>query len=106
MLPVPPSANLYWRICYGRIVRTDEADDYRDLVWALLGRYSVLKVPVKVTVRWYRARKSGDLDNRLKVLFDALQGAAYVNDRLITEIHAYRFEDKENPRMEVEVEAV
>jgi Holliday junction resolvase RusA-like endonuclease len=37
---------------------------------------------------------------------DNLQGIAYVNDRQIVEIHARRFDDKANPRVEVIIEEV
>jgi Holliday junction resolvase RusA-like endonuclease len=32
-----------------------------------------------------------------------MQGIAYIDDNQITEMHAYRFEDKGNPRVEVEI---
>jgi Holliday junction resolvase RusA-like endonuclease len=58
---------------------------------------------VAITWRWFRARKSGDLDNRSKPLKDALQGIAYHNDSQVVEEHAYRHEDKRDPRVEVTV---
>ena len=102
-LPVPPSANRYWRHAKGRTYRSAAANAYRKLVQTVSG-CRVATTPCSVTVVWYRAAKRGDLDNRLKVLFDALQGVAYTNDSLIVEIHAYRREDKSHPRMEVTVE--
>ena len=64
-----------------------------------------LAIPLSVSIRWYRGRKSGDLDGRLKVLLDAMQGSVYENDSQIVELHAFRSEDKLNPRMEVHVDA-
>jgi Holliday junction resolvase RusA-like endonuclease len=58
--------------------------------------------PVMLKLAFYRPRKSGDLDGRLKVLLDALQGVLYLDDKQVEEIHAYRFDDKKNPRAEVE----
>ena len=59
--------------------------------------------PVAVTLQWYRGRHAGDLDNRIKCALDALQGAAYANDNQVTELHAYRHDDKGKGRMEVVV---
>ena len=59
--------------------------------------------PCAVTIHWYRSRKSGDLDNRLKILLDALQGIAYQSDAQITELHAYRADAKANPRCEITI---
>lgn len=101
---MPPSANRYWRRGgNGNLYVSDEAQAYKDEVaWELRGERP-LEGDVAVTVKVFRARKSGDLDNRLKVLIDSLQGIAYVSDAQIVEIHAYRFEDKKRPRVEVEV---
>lgn len=59
---------------------------------------------VSVSVSIYRPRKRGDTDNTLKVLLDALSGMAYADDSQVTEIHAFRFDDKANPRVEVRIE--
>jgi Holliday junction resolvase RusA-like endonuclease len=106
VLPVPPSGNRYWRIWRGRAVRTKEAEGFKMHVWATLRCQGVKPQPgpVAVTVRWFRARKLGDLDNRLKVLLDAMQNTFYSSDAQIVELHAYRHEDPKNPRVEVTVE--
>lgn len=59
---------------------------------------------VVVTIYVYRARKTGDLDNFQKLLLDALNGIAYNDDRQIVELHAYRCDDKDDPRVEVIIE--
>ena len=110
-LPVPPSANRYWRTVHGRPVKSREARAYRGLVWTAVAQQAraraviVGDAPVCVTARWYRGRKSGDLDNRLKVLLDALKGLAYRDDKQVVELHAYRGEDRRHPRVEVTIEA-
>jgi Holliday junction resolvase RusA-like endonuclease len=43
------------------------------------------------------------LDNRLKVLLDALNGIAYNDDADIVELHAYRLDDKHDPRVELKI---
>ena len=115
-LPVPPSANLYWRDRVQRLgdgrhivqrYKTGEARQYQVLVsqTALAAGYRPVKLPQPVVIRvtWFREAKRGDLDNRLKVLLDAIQGTVYENDSQVVEIHAYREEDKARPRVELEV---
>lgn len=109
-LPPPPSANRYWRIFHNRAVLSEEARAYREIVArAYSERYGDLTPwpvgPVSVTLHWFRARRSGDLDNRIKVLLDALQGLAYLDDKQVVELHAYRHDDKANPHAEVTVVA-
>lgn len=59
---------------------------------------------VTVHLEWYRGRRSGDLDKRIGICLDALQGFAYMNDAQIVGLTAYRYEDKANPRLLVRVE--
>jgi crossover junction endodeoxyribonuclease RusA len=104
-LPMPPSANRYWRSCRGRVFVSAEAKAYKALA-AQMARDAGMKPlvgDVVFTVKVYRPQKSGDLGNRLKVLEDALEGVAYLNDKQITEQHAYRFDDRSNPRVEVTI---
>ena len=103
-LPCPPSANRYWRIFGGRAVLSKEARLFKKKVAVLLhAKVKRLDGPVSVTVSWYRARKSGDLDNILKATLDSLKMIAFRDDKQVTAIHAYRFDDKANPRIEVSV---
>lgn len=60
---------------------------------------------VVATIRLYRPQKSGDLQGRFKAVFDGLNGIAYIDDRQVVRIVADRFDDKENPRVEIEIEA-
>ena len=69
IFPLPPSANVYWRVWRGRVVVSDEARAYKTTL-AMLAKCDGAKPltgPVAVTVRVFRERK-GDRDNRLKVL--------------------------------------
>jgi Holliday junction resolvase RusA-like endonuclease len=45
---------------------------------------------VRVSIDWHRQRRSGDLDKRVGILLDALQGVAYVKDAQVAELHAWR----------------
>ena len=107
-LPLPVSANRYWRNYRGRTVVSAEAKDYKMAVCLQAQHRGVRPFagPVAVYLRVYRARKSGDLDNSIKVLLDALCGVAYADDKQIVELHSWRFDDPRNPRVEVEVRQV
>lgn len=103
-LEVPPSANRWWRNVGGRVVLSKDARLYKQaaaLSALAQGVRTPLTGPVALSIAWYRARKSGDLDKRLGVLLDALQGVAYLNDGQIVELHATRHDDPSHPRVEV-----
>lgn len=106
VLPYPPSANRYWRTFRNRTVVSDEARKYKALVKVELSKWPLLAGPVALIAHLYRPQRSGDLDNRLKVLGDALNGVAWSDDSQVVEIHAYRHDDKARPRVEVEVRAL
>lgn len=104
-LPEPPSANRWWRNYRGRMVLSPAARKYKDNLAQLKG-LAVTEGPVSVGLWWYRGRKSGDLDKRIGVILDALQGILYVNDAQIVELVARRYEDPKNPRIVVQVDPV
>ena len=59
----------------------------------------------KLTVDVFNQSDRNDLDNSFKVLLDCLQSCRAIrNDRLCAEIHARKFIDKENPRVEFSIE--
>ena len=106
VLPEPPSLNVYWRKFRNRMVLSAEGRAYKEAVWIEGKRRQLrpLRGPIAVTVRWYRARKAGDLDNRLKCIFDALEDVAFTNDNQVTEIHATRHDtDPKHPRVEISI---
>lgn len=107
VLPEPPSANRYWRVFRNRAVKTDAARAYCDrAVWLRMAG-APFSESVAVTIHWYRSRRSGDLDNRAKVVLDALQGVAFVRDSQVTELHMFRHDDKEKKgRVEVVVRGI
>jgi crossover junction endodeoxyribonuclease RusA len=106
-LPEPPSANRWWRKFQNRMVLSAEARAYKTRVAVMLhAKAQPLTGPVALTLTWYRGRKAGDLDKRVGVLLDGLQGVLYANDAQIVALHAYRFDDKKNPRVEVTVTEV
>lgn len=59
---------------------------------------------LRVTARLFYASERPDLDP--SVLWDALQGKIYTNDRQIREMHLFHAVDKANPRAELEFEEI
>lgn len=103
-LPYPPSANRYWRQTSRGVYVSIEAKAYKsEAGWIALssGCSEPLVGEVALSLDVYRPRRSGDLSNRIKVLEDSLNGIAYEDDEQVAEIHARRFYDKLNPRVEV-----
>ncbi len=100
-LPVPPSANRYWRVWKNRIVVTQEARDYKQAVFFKLREFDPLRDDVVVNFTVFRPSKRGDLDNYTKIMFDAMNGLVWLDDIQVVEIHSYRADDKNNPRVEV-----
>lgn len=106
-LPFPPSSNRYWRISKsGKPYVSEDAKAYKESVFYSVPstlRRHLLTCELTVTFKFYRPRKSGDLSNRIKILEDAMQGVIYKDDKQIVELHAWRFDDAMNPRVEVEI---
>ena len=111
-LPEPPSSNRYWRYAIVRkrpvVLLSAEARAYRKAVRegtepCIPWDHFPLMGPVAITLTWYRGRKSGDLDNRIKQVLDALKGIAYGDDAQVAHIWALRKDDKGNARVEVQV---
>lgn len=108
ILPIPVSANRYWRNFRGRMVISAEARAYKEeAAWiAKAAGATLLDGDVSITLRVFRPAKRGDLDNSIKVILDSLQGIVYANDSQIVRIVAERYDDKKNPRVEVEAVAL
>lgn len=107
-LPYPPQANHLYTVARGRKILTQAARDYKEACgWEAKAQGAIqIAGPLKVMVDVYRPRRSGDLDNVLKVLMDSLTGICWQDDSQIVEITARRFDDKYQPRVEVTVAAV
>jgi crossover junction endodeoxyribonuclease RusA len=117
ILPIPPSANRYWRKYCGRMVVSKEAKIYKRLVWLaakqerlpVAAENEEIELPLVVhpPVRKNGStRLSGDLDNRLKVVIDALQGVAYGDDRQVVGISIKRGEPVDGGALAVQWESV
>jgi len=102
-LPEPPSINHYWRVARGIMHLSKDGRRWKNAAHEMARKAGLEKLegPVAVSITWYRKRRSGDLDNRIKVVLDVLRGLAYIDDKQVVELHAWRFDDKENPRVDV-----
>lgn len=105
-LAYPPSSNRYWRTTKaGRMYASEDATKYKEAVEKVCDAEGILPFEgdVSVTMRFFRPARRGDLDNRIKIMLDALQGHAFHSDSQVGILHAVRLEDKTNPRVEVEI---
>lgn len=85
---------------------SEEAKVFKRDVAILASRCQPFIGEVIATYKFYRPQRSGDLSNRIKVLEDAMEGTVFLNDSQIVELHAFKFDDKKNPRVEIEVRPV
>lgn len=106
-LDYPPSANRYWRNFRGRMVVSDEARTYKELAYwtAKEQGANCIDGPVAVSLHIRRPAKRRDIDNHIKVLLDSLQGAAYVDDSQIVELHITMEDSRRNPGVTVIIQA-
>jgi Holliday junction resolvase RusA-like endonuclease len=106
VLPVPPTVNnLYVTGRDGKRHKSKEARDYANRVrdGLALQRITIFKGTVGVRVRVFRGRKVGDIDNFKKALYDSLKGYCWKDDKQIVYEEAFRYDDKQKPRVEVEI---
>ena len=62
-----------------------------------------LEFGVGVKLVWFRGPYRGDLDKRVGIVWDALQGLLYDNDSQIRESSEEVFDVKHNPHIEITV---
>lgn len=106
VLPWPPAVNHMWRRVGHLTILSKEARVFKE---AVRNQFYGQKITptvsdLCVTVRLYRPRRIGDIDGYLKSVFDSLNGILWVDDKQIVELHAFRFDDKNSPRVEIEIE--
>ena len=92
-----------------RLIKKPKALQYEEIaLWQLktqLASHETFQDPVRMTITVWYINKRPDLD--VSLIQDILEKAGvYKNDRLVHEIHAYKKFDKENPRLEVEIEEI
>ena len=81
IIPVPPSANRYWRHGNNRTYRSGEAGEYIELLQWKIKEWGIEPLAGRLKFEAvYSIRASRDLGNNGKVLQDALQGVCYANE--------------------------
>ena len=101
--------------------------EYFDTIhtYMLKNKVKPLEGEIELSIVLYRPRKSGDIDGPLKTLFDAMEQPSalvpsngkkkrmktspfgvYVNDSQIIDLHVYKRLDKDNPRVEIQIDEV
>lgn len=108
VIPLPPALNTLYRTSSRRpgVYKTQEAKDYEEEVALRLRLLKPTDQPVSLTVDCYFGRSNNDIDSRLKVLLDVLQGIVYINDRQIVELIVRKHVDKLSPRVSVHATVV
>lgn len=114
-LPLPPSINRTYGVnrnaefpMYKRkVVKDWEFTAGWDIKRHMVGKPATFTGPVKMGITWYYDIDR-DIDAGLKVLLDLFQKQLiYKNDRQVREISYIRMvQDRENPRVEVEVDSL
>ena len=116
ILPIPPSVNRAYRnVRIDMRIKTDDAAQFlHDAGWTAKhwARQNEWRMPAnsqKVIMRvwiWWPNAKRRDPDNIFKMLNDAIKGVLIEDDNMILP-QVIDFEiDKQNPRVEVELELV
>lgn len=62
-----------------------------------------LTARLEVWLDFYRPRKIGDADNGVKLVFDAMTGIIYRDDKQIKEYHVRQFDEADAPRVEIRI---
>lgn len=118
VLPLPPSTNKLWNdvayYCHkterwrARRTSTAEAISYKKNIAVLaasqmrqLGVLRPLTGNLSVSLRFYMGR--GDADNRVKVLWDGLNGVLWQDDKQISHYEVWRNYELKQPRVIVSV---
>ena len=103
---VPSKSNSYKIISFGghaSLAKTSALKEYEKAFYLQCPcRGAMIDGYFTIEIRVFHENNRPDLDNAMKILLDCLQSCNVIkNDRYCTEIHAYKFVDKNNPRVEI-----
>ena len=105
-LPFPPSLNMmYPTNRQGRRYTSKRGVGFKDDVKKLMAllKPKCFRGELKISINLFRPAKIGDIDNYCKPILDSLKTFCFDDDKQIVELHVYRFDDKRNPRVEIEI---
>lgn len=81
------------------------AKDFKDEVrWTVKGE--LMQGRLSATIWLHRPNNKTDIDNFSKLILDSLQGILYENDSQIDELHIYKYVNRKDPHVLVEVNHV
>lgn len=113
-LPVPPSVNHQYATVGGRRLLSAKGRAYKDLVGQQI-LVALAQSPHRGTLEhilrqaslslsihfFFASALRRDTDGGLKITQDALCEGLGLNDNRVVEIHLYKFQDRDNPRMDI-----
>lgn len=109
----PPSKSNCYKVVtfhgHGSLAKTKALKEYEQQFFLQCGRYrdANIREYFKIDIDVYYASQRPDLDNAMKVILDCLQACkAIENDRWLVELHARKFVDKYDPRIEFTIKPV
>ena len=109
----PPSKSNCYKVVtfhgHGSLAKTKALKEYEQQFFLQCGRYrdANIREYFKIDIDVYYASQRPDLDNAMKVILDCLQACkAIENDRWLVELHARKFIDKYDPRIEFTITPV
>lgn len=102
-IPLSPSVNALYRHKGHFVYKTKEAKDWIKQCLPIIKKSGKYKSPYELDLFFYYNRDF-DIDNRIKACLDLLQEAGTIdNDMNILALSAWKFKDKENPRVEISI---
>lgn len=103
---IPSKSNQY-RISGKRLYKTEAVRTYERLFALQYKRHETIRTGFGLSVKVYMVNNRQDLDNVFKVCLDCLESVGAIeNDSLCQHIEAFKFIDKTNPRIELELKQI
>lgn len=112
LLPWPPSVNRLWRMGKGNWYSTAEAKNYKETVYYLIfssrcGKFDDTARLMLEVYLYPPSKRSFDIDNSCKVIFDSLQNAkVFHNDSQIDKLWVERKEIFKDGKAEVRISTI
>jgi Holliday junction resolvase RusA-like endonuclease len=94
-VPVPGSANRLSRTGKGRVYKPKAEREYQTAAGWAMASCPKIAGEVAVEIVWYRAKRQGDVDNRIKPLLDALKDVAFGDDASVARLSIERLDTPE-----------
>jgi len=106
----PQSTNhIYKHTCRGRYASVYMTAEWKKMKqdYAIQAKmqWSMLEGNICMEIHFYFwDKRKHDIDNYNKIVLDSLSGVIYEDDEQIQELHIYKYYDKKNPRIELNID--